>query len=245
MGRINDNIGLGLNMRRQSIGINKSISLGGIYSYKFLFGSGTLSMGLEFTGKSMIIDFTDPRLIATQGLELDPSIPREKISRSFVNLGYGLYFNTNKFYIGASVPRIIKSDLDFDNNGSISEEVRHLFVMGGIAFTINKSLSVTTQTLLKFAERAPFDIDLSFSATFDKKYIGGLSFRAGGAKGDIGESIDLLFAFNVSDQLMVGFSQDFSVSSLRSYNNGSVELVMTYAIGKKKDRVIVVNPRYF
>jgi type IX secretion system PorP/SprF family membrane protein len=245
MGRIGSRVGFGLNFRRQSIGISKSIGLGGIYAYKFLLGSGTLSMGLEFSVKNLSVDFTDPRLLATQGLNDDPAIPNARFNKTPINVGTGIYYNTNRFYIGASVPRIINSDLDFDNNNYVSEEVRHLFLMGGVAFQINRNLSLTTQSLVKLAEHSPFDLDLSVSATFNEKYTGGLSFRAGGGRGDIAESIDLLFAFQISDQIMLGFSQDFTLSALRAYDNGSLEMVLHYAIGKKKDRVIVVNPRYF
>ncbi len=244
--RIQDKIGLGFTLKNQQVGIFRHTTIGGIYSYKFLLGDGALlSMGVEFNARSFIADFSDPALVATQGLTTDPSIPQGKQSINIFNVGYGVYFSAKKFFMGASIPRLIKTDLDFDNNNVVTEEVRHLFLMAGTAFAVNRELDLHTQTLFKFSENAPFDFDLNVSVTLDKKYTGGLTYRAGGARGDIGESLDLIFGFKLNDKLMVGFSNDFTTSKLRSYTNGSIEIILQYDLGKKKDRVVVVNPRYF
>ena len=244
--RFSNKLGVGFNLRNNQIGIFRNLTYSGIYSYKFLFGEGTLlSMGIELSGRNIVSDFGNKNLLATQGLENDPSIPNEKITENLFNVGYGLYFSTNRFYIGASVPRLIKNSLDFDGNKTISEEERHLFVMTGTAFTVNRDLSIQTQALLKFAQNSPFDIDLNATATLNEKYTGGFTYRFGGANGDIGESIDLLFGFKVTEKWLIGFSNDFTLSKIRRFDNGSLELIMQYDLGKKKNRVVVVNPRYF
>ncbi len=241
-----DKIGLGFTLKSRQIGIFKDNTVSGIYSYKFLFGENNLlSMGVELSGRTRLSNFTDPSVFATEGITLDPSIPKDKLNQTSVNIGYGLYLSTNRFYIGASVPRLIKNDLDYDKNKFISEEVRHLFVMTGSAFPLKKDLVLSTQALLKFAEASPFDFDINASVTLEDKYTGGLTYRAGGAKTDIGESLDLLFSFQVTDKLLIGFSNDFTLSSLRKYDNGSIELIINYALGKKKNKVVVINPRYF
>lgn len=242
---IGKNVGIGFNLNRQSISINKAVTFSGIYAYKFLLGSGTLSMGLELSGRSLVVDFTDDRLMATQGIDLDPSIPREKQGKTSLNVGYGVYFHTSNFYFGASAPRLIKTDFDFDNNNFVSEEVRHLYLMGGASFVLNDQLELITQSMLKFAENSPWDADLSAMLSLDKKYNMGLNYRFGGAFGDVGESIALLLSFQLSDQLMIGVSQDFTLSKLRSFDNGSIELFAHYAFGRKKEKIVVINPRYF
>ncbi len=243
--RYKKKIGIGFNLRRRTIGVSRSVTFSGIYAYKFILNNGTLSMGLEASGRTRVMDFTDDRLIATQGIELDPSIPKDKISETYANLGFGIYYNTNNYFLGASVPRLAKSDLDFDNNDIASTEVRHLFIMGGGTFPIYKKLRLTLQSLLKFAENSPFDTDITTSLTLDEKYTAGIGYRLGGGQGDIGESIALLLSFKLSDQFMVGFSQDFTLSQIRKYDNGSFELIASYAFGKKRQKVVLLNPRYF
>ena len=64
------------------------------------------------------------------------------------------------------------------------------------------------------------------SATLDKNTR--VESRIGqGARGDVGESLDLIFGFKLNENLMIGFSNDFTTSSweaipmaaLRSYCN--------------------------
>ena len=243
--RIGERIGVGFNLRRQTIGITTNINYSGIYSYKFPLSNGTISMGLEFAGRNLRMDFTDSRLLAIDGLENDPSIPNQMINKNLFNVGYGIYFNTRNYYFGASVPRLIKADLDFDTNDVFSSEARHLFIMGGAAFPLKDDLSMTFQTMFRLAENSPFSTDMSMMFTLDEKYTGGLHYRFGGATGDVGESFALLFSFQVTHNLMVGFAQEFTLSKIRTYDNGSLEVIMHYALGKKKNRVVVINPRYF
>lgn len=243
--RYGEKVGVGFNLRRRSIGIHKEVTFSGIYAYKFNFSSGTLSMGLEASGRNRSSDFSDPRILASQGIELDPSIPSNKISKTFANLGFGIYFNNNNYFLGASVPRLAKGDIDFDDNPVVSTEVRHLLLMGGGTFRLNDKLRLTAQSLMKFAENSPFDTDLTTSLTLDEKYTFGLGYRLGGGTGDIGESVAVILSFNLTDNFMVGFSQDFTLSKIRSYDNGSFELVATYAFGKKRQKVVLLNPRYF
>lgn len=243
--RIGSRIGVGFNFRRQTIGITNTINYSGIYSYKFPLSDGTISMGLELSGRNLRMDFTDSRLLATDGLEIDPSIPNQIVNKNLFNVGYGLYFNTRSYYFGASVPRLIKADLDFDSNSVFSEEVRHLLLMGGVAFPIKEDLSMTFQTMFRLAENSPFSTDMSVMFSLNEKYTGGINYRFGGATGDVGESLALLFSFQVSHNFMVGFAQEFTLSKIKTYDNGSLEIVLHYAFGKKKNKVVVINPRYF
>ena len=243
--RFKDNVGVGFNLGRRSIGITKEVTFSGIYSYKFLFGSGTLSMALEPSIRSRVLDFTDDRLKASQGIENDPSIPNSKVSDIYANIGYGIYWNTEKYFLGASAPRLIKNDLDFDENDFNSTEVRHLMIMGGALFRINDGLDLSVQSLLKLAEQSPLDADLTTSLILNDRYTAGLGYRFGGSEGDVGESIALILSFQLTNQFMIGFSQDFTLSRIRSYDNGSFELVASYAFGKKQDKVVLLNPRYF
>jgi type IX secretion system PorP/SprF family membrane protein len=244
--RKNNKIGFGATIKKSEIGIFKHLNYSGIYSYKFLINdNSTLSMGIEMSGRNFVSDYANPDLVATQGVALDPSIPQTKVSQNLFNVGYGLYFSNKKYYLGASIPRLIKNSLDYDKNKFVSSEVRHLYVMGGTGFVLKNELELNTQFLMKFAQNTPFDIDINTNVVLDDKYTFGLTYRLGGANKDFGESIDLLFGFNITDDLMIGFSNDFTISKLRSYENGTIELLMQYTIGKKKQRVVVVNPRYF
>ena len=243
--RLGNRIGIGLNFERQSLGITEKLTYEMMYAYKFFLGEGTLSMGMNVSGRKFVQDYTDSRLFAIQDINLDPSIPRSIQSRNLINAGFGVYFNTNKFYLGASLPRMIRSDLDFDNNELFSNEVRHLFLMTGGTFIVSNDVRLTPQLMFRLAENSPWGADLNVSSTWKDKYSLGLTYRTGGTQGDLGESIDLIAGMQITDRLMLGFAYDITLSKIRTIDNGSLEMILSYNFIPSKIKTIVVNPRYF
>ncbi|MBK9736139.1 MAG: type IX secretion system membrane protein PorP/SprF [Saprospiraceae bacterium] len=243
--RLGKRIGIGFNLERQTIGITEKITYEAMYAYKFFLGEGTLSMGMNVSGRNYVQDFTDSRLFAIQGIVNDPSIPATLQSRNLFNAGFGIYFNTNNFYLGASLPRMIRSDLDFDNNDLFSTEVRHLLIMTGGTFIVNSNWRVTPQLLFKAAEHSPYGLDLNVSGTYKDKYSVGMTYRTGGSNGDLGESLDLIFGFQMSERLMLGFAYDITLSKIRAIDNGSLEVILSYNFIPKKIKTVIINPRYF
>jgi type IX secretion system PorP/SprF family membrane protein len=240
-----ENIGFGMVIDRQTIGIQESVSVGGMYAYKLIINDMTISAGLSGSFRRFSEDFTDPSLIAIQGLSSDPAIPQEIFNKNIINAGVGFYLKTNNFFLGASSPRLIKAQLEEDNNNFLSEEVRHFYLMGGMTFYINDKLTFTPQALVKLAENSPFDLDLNFGVTMDEKYTVGLNYRYGGNDGGLGESIDLMFNFQLNESLLFGIAQDFTLSDISNYESGSLEAFVRYAFIKKKPKTVMINPRYF
>ncbi|MBK8625736.1 MAG: type IX secretion system membrane protein PorP/SprF [Saprospiraceae bacterium] len=243
--RLGKRIGLGVNLERQTIGITEKITYEAMYAYKFFLGEGTLSMGMNVSGRNYIQDYTDNRLFAIQDITMDPAIPQTLQSRNLFNAGFGVYFNTNKFYFGASIPRMIKADIDFDNNNLFSTEVRHLFLMTGGTFIVNNDVRFTPQLMFRAAENTPWGLDLNGSFTWKDKYSAGMTYRTGGSRGDLGESIDLIVGMQLSDRMMIGFAYDVTLSRIRVIDNGSLEFILGYNFIPRKIKTIVINPRYF
>jgi type IX secretion system PorP/SprF family membrane protein len=243
--RIANRIGIGFNIERQSLGITEKLTYEMMYAYKFFLGEGTLSMGMNVSGRKFVQDYTDSRLFAIQDIQLDPSIPATQQTRNLLNAGFGVYFNTNKFYLGASLPRMIRTDLDFDANNLFSTEVRHLLLMTGGTFILNNDVRLTPQLMFRMAEFSPWNLDLNVSSTWKDKYSLGLTYRTGGNTGDLGESIDAIAGLQISERMMLGVAYDIPMSKLRTIDTGSLEVIMSYNLIPRKIKTIIVNPRYF
>lgn len=243
--RLGPRVGVGFHVERQSIGITEKVTYEGMYAYKFFLGPGTLSMGINVSGRNYVLDYTDPRLFGVQDIRLDPSIPQTRESRQLFNAGFGLYFNTNTFFIGGSIPRMIRGDLDFDDNQLFSTEVRHLMIMTGGTFRLDKDWRLTPQFLFRAAENTPFSLDFNFSGTWKETYTMGLTYRTGGAQQDWGESLDLIFGFQISERMLMGFAYDITLAKIRNSSAGSIELMLNYVLVPRKRKTVVINPRYF
>lgn len=243
--RIAKRVGLGVNVERQALGITEKLTYEAMYAYKFLLGQGTLSMGMNVSGRKYIQNFADPSLYAVQGVENDPSIPATMQTRNVFNAGFGLYYSTNRFFLGAAIPRMIRSDLDFDTNNTYSSEVRHLLVMTGATFDLNQEVRITPQMLFRAAENAPWGVDLNCSLTWKDMYSLGTTYRTGGTRGDLGESLDLLASVQLSERILIGFAYDLTLSKIRAIDNGSLEVVLNYNFIRRKIKTVIINPRYF
>jgi len=241
----NNKLGLGFNVINHSIGFNERLTLEGLYSYRINLGVGTLSLGLQGSVRRYDLDFTDPRLVATQSIELDPTINFDNFSKSIFNFGFGVYYSSNLFYFGAAIPRLGEANLSFDENVGFSEEARHAYLMGGGAFVLSPKWTVRPQLLYKYAIDTPYDIDANLGVTYEEKYTAAMTLRSGGNEGSLMESIDLILAYQYSPQLMFGFAYDYTLSDISRYSNGSIEIMANYRFTVRRNKEEIINPRYF
>ncbi len=240
-------IGLGMNIARQTISIYENITLDMSYAYRFPLGRGYLGLGVQGSLRSLSADFTDPRLRATQPLNLDPGIPASQQQKYLFNVGSGFYYEGEHFYLGFSVPRILENNIDFNtpNDLQISKEIPHAFLMGGASFTLNDQMSLQPQILLKYVNNAPLDADINLSLNILNKYLAGLTYRLGGSSvTGFGESLDIILAAQLSAKLLFSVSYDLTLSGLKDFSTGSVEAMLRYSFGQNEAQEYV-NPRFF
>lgn len=243
---LNQRVGIGANLTRHTIGISQKLTLDAVYSYRIRLATGTLGLGVQASVRYFNNNFADSRLVSTVPIALDNSIPTTARSKYVPNFGAGAYFSNERFYVGASIPRLVGNNIDFNETGTIlSSEKLHGYLMTGYLFDINDNVSFKPQALLKFAANSPFDADVNASFIFNKKYIAGLTYRLGGSSTSAaGESLDLMVGAQISNHIFFGLSYDVTLSEIKDYSNGSIEGVVRYCIGKSEGEDIV-NPRFF
>ena len=142
------NLGFGFQVQRSTIGIQEKLD--GIikYAYKLRLKNLDVGLGLQGSVRRFTNDFTDPGLLAIDGFEMDPSIERIRYSNNILNLGLGGLIQARSFYLSVSLPRIIKSDLDFETEGIKTREVRHAYLMFGSEFIFSSGLDIQTPDIV-------------------------------------------------------------------------------------------------
>jgi type IX secretion system PorP/SprF family membrane protein len=242
---MNQRIGVGANLYRHTIGITNLYNLDAAYAYRVRMGQGMLGVGVQASIRSIEHDFQ--RTTSTQPKAEDPSIPPGQEDKFLFNFGTGLYFNSERFYLGLSVPRLLENNIDFATNDVfISREAQHFYLMGGLIIPINETLKLQPQALFKYVGKAPIDLDGNVNLIIQDRYIVGMTYRLGGnKKSNFGESIDLLLAAQLTNHIMFGFSYDYTLSDIKDYDNGSVEASLHFCFGKSQPGKEYVNPRFF
>ncbi len=241
---MNKRVGIGMNLAYDDIGFTRRINASLAYSYRIKMGQGALAIGVQGTLETLRVDWdeADPTQL------FDNSIPVGSPNKFAPNFGAGLYYDSDRFYVGLSVPHILDTDIDFASSaataGIISREERHYYLMGGVVVDLGQKVRMKPAVLLKYVQDAPFDADVNLSFLFYDRVWLGATYRLGGStqKG-FGESIDAVLQLYLTQQLKLGVAYDFTLSELSDYSDGTFEVSLDYCFKYKKAKLI--NPRFF
>lgn len=242
---VGQRVGIGGNLYRTTIGISEQMSAEFAYSYRIRLGQGMLGIGALASVRLLRNNYN--KVDSTQPINGDAAIPQGRQSKFLPNFGVGAYYTTEKFYFGFSVPRLLTNNIDLaEEELVISKEVSHIYAMGGFILPINEQLKLQPQVLLKLAPNSPFDADVNANLWILNKFMIGASYRLGGSTiNSFGESIDVLIAARLTDQILFGAAYDVTLSELKNHNSGSIEVALRYCFGKGSGEQEYTNPRFF
>jgi type IX secretion system PorP/SprF family membrane protein len=189
-------------------------------------------------------DFTNPDLYIADGSLGDPSINNTATKRyNQGNVGAGLYFNYKNFYVGASVPNLYQNKLASTFNSAVQE--KHFYgMLGGVA-RLSSKLDLKPSMMVRFVKNSPVSFDANASIMYNKRVTLGASYRTDSQIQS--ESLDALAFFQVNTKLGIGLAYDFTLSKLQKYNNGSLEAMIRYDLGRSNEAAkdVFDNPRFF
>lgn len=230
---IRENIGMGLSVVNDQIGPTNQTMIFGDYSYTIRTSKSTkLAFGLK-AGVNIIKSGLTSLNIIEQN---DQSFASDINYKPLPNFGFGLYYHADRWFVGLSVPKILQNKIESSVEYSKQSEQRHYFLIAGYVFDLNNHVKFKPSTLIKATIGAPLSIDMNASFLFRDKLWLGAGYR-------YGDAFNAMLQLQISDQFKAGYSFDYSVSNLSSYNSGSHEIILSYTFNFKKDKIL--SPRYF
>ncbi len=106
-----------------------------------------------------------------------------------------------------------------NESNELSVEKLHYYLIAGGIVKITDQVKLKPSSLLKITQAAPIEADFTTSFLFKNKFLLGIMYRTGDALG-------ALAGMNVTEQLYLGYSFDWSfVNTTSKYNDGSHEIV--------------------
>lgn len=223
-------IGVGITYVNDNVGPLKQNLFYGDVSYSLRFrNKSKLAFGIK--GGMNLINIGSASLNTTT--EGDPNLLNNVRNLVNPNFGFGVYYHTPKWFIGASSPKLLQKSYD---GSKTNLEKRHYFAHVGVVIRMNADWKLRPIAQVKLTEGAPLSLDISAAGIYrDKFYIGGL-YRLDAAVGAFAQ-------FQVSNQFKVGFATDFGTQKIRNYNYGTFEIMLSYDFVFKNSGVR--SPRYF
>ena len=228
----NSNIGVGFTFVNDQIGptVNNTISLD--FSYTIQISKiYKLSMGVKGTADLFSFEID----------KLNPQTPSDFTLQSLhnnfsPNLGAGIYFHSNKSYIGLSIPNFFQTKRFNDYDYAIYKERTNLYLIGGHVFNMTTNIKFKPAFLIKTIEGAPLQLDLSGNFLINNQFMLGSAWRWNAAG-------SFMVGFQVTDGLYVGYGYDLDTTKLAYYNSGSHEVFLRFELHKRLNRI--VSPRFF
>ena len=219
----NEHIGIGLSVLNDKIGISNNTSILVDYAYIMkLSEKSKLSLGLS--GGINIFSANLSTLLLDQ--QADPNFQNNISNHITPNVGFGVYYSRERFYVGLSAPNLIQNNYTSTNEGTtntlIGKEQRHYFLIAGALFNLSDNLAFKPTTLIKATSAAPIQADITTTFVIMKRFSLGAMFRSGDAVGG-------LVGLDVTEQFHIGYSYDWSYGLMTSkYNQGSHEVLLRY-----------------
>jgi type IX secretion system PorP/SprF family membrane protein len=196
-------MGVGMIILRDNSGINSNTEIYGTYAYRLDLDQKYLSFGLQ----AGLISFK------ANNSELNPFDPNDPAFNEVQNVtkpsfGAGLILNSERYFIGISVPRMLKAKATFSDLETQLYS-QHFYAMGAYIFYVNEHIRLKPSVLLKGVKGSPLSTDVNFALNFDEKFTAGAFTRNLNAYGlmaqiKFGGSYRFGYAFEVPSGNSVG-----------------------------------------
>lgn len=228
----NSNIGLGVSLVNDKIGPTNENQFSVDLSYTIpTSDTWKLSFGIKGTADFFNLDLNklNPE---TAG---DPQF--QNLNNDFSpNIGAGLYWHSNKAYIGLSVPNFIQTNRYDDNDVAIYKDKINYYLIAGYVFDFSQEIKFKPAVLTKMVEGAPLQVDASANFLFFEKLTLGVAYRWDAA-------VSAMAGFQITDGLYIGYGYDNETTNLKNYNSGSHEIFLRFELFKNNSKM--TTPRFF
>jgi len=222
--------GLGLSVFSDQEAAYNNTNINLSYAYQAELGGGQLGIGLSFGMYQSGLD----------GSQLNPSqsgdntIPTSEVTGSAIDLGAGIYFNTQDVYFGLSSLHLTEPSIDV-SDGSIKQLKQHYFLIAGSYHELSSSLSLNPSIYLK-SDGSSSQLDINTNVIYNDKIWGGLSYR-------LDDGVVVLAGLELMKDLRLGLAYDIVTSEI---NKNSFEVMLGYNFDIKVDTQIkrYKNPRF-
>lgn len=238
-----EKIGVGIVASNDRLGRLGVSNLSGYFSYRIKVHSrGTLAFGITGGGSFYSTDFNNIRLSEDPSASAsDPAFQQYASVQPLV--GGGVYYSTDRFYVGFSAPNLLSYNLvRATETESSAKKFQHVFLMAGYVFPLTEVLTLKPSGLVKWVMGAPTQMDLNAQLWFYDKMSAGLSARTDGG-GRYLSSLSILLELQATENIRIGYAYDFPFNNTRRLSYNTHEIMIRYEMGFRNKKMI--SPRYF
>lgn len=225
-------LGVGLKLVDDKISVSRTTGAQGSMSYHIDGDNSRLSFGLQVGALNYKANMADLNVTHAG----DPIFAQD-VNTLVANFGTGIFYNTDKFYAGVSVPNIVRTHLRETNIALDSYDVKqspHFYINAGMLFTLNDNFVLKPSFLLRGVKGIPLNYDINANVFFRELVSMGISYRSHSA-------VVGLMDVRVIPELRLGYAYDYNVGRLSAFAKGTHEIILRYHIPIDRD---ILMPSY-
>ena len=198
------------------------------YSYILKLNSNSkLSMALSGIINQYSYDGSE-----IENIDPDPALSMN-VSQLAPDMSFGLVYSLkDKLLIGLGINQLIQSKLGkFDEFNNLytgnNRLIRHYHLSAMYTMAINDNIQLDPYLLLRSTFISAPQFELGVKSTFNQLFFVGANYRHQ-------ESVIALLGVNYKNAILA-YSYDYPLSDIRSYSNGSHEILLAYQFNKPKE----------
>lgn len=222
----------GLNVSYDLIGVNHATHVSGQYAYRAYFQNDN---ALIF-GVSLGMDQRVNDLPSAQLTDLDDPAFAQLYSKVQFNAGFGMYYFSPKFYIGASIPQLFQS-IEKSEESGFNPPLWHYYMTTGFFLEAGENYRLNPNIQVKAAFNTPIQADLILRNTFMGFWSLNVGYRTENsliAGGD----------FLVGGRFRMGYAMNYDLGKLSSARGTSHELYVGVGLPYHSDREEFAQRKY-
>ncbi len=225
--------GLGFHAENNSIGIYETTNIMGSYAYRVEVKDATLSLGLGFGVAVYAVNWNNLQSIDRN----DQLLTNNSSSAVMPVFNFGTYYYTKKYYIGISIPSLLRYAEDDDGGFKAKNDMAaySYLVNGGLDIDLSRDIILRPSLSAAFNVKYPTRIYMNSMLGFKEKVWVGLGYRSQ-------NTVIGLFQCQLNYQLRLAYAYDFANGELGKYLNGSHEIGLNYIFRYSRK---VMSPRSF
>ncbi len=198
---------------------------GGLVSYTFhkkISRNYKLSMGSGIGIKQFRIRNSD--FITVQSQE-DGLIDNLEFNKLLPDANFGLFLYSKTFFAGFTADQLLQNKLSVmkggESIGSNSKLRSHYFITAGVKFELTRKLAFFPSTMFEYVYGSPLQFDFNARLLYTDNLWFAVAYRHL-------DAISIVAEYVIDDKLEIGYAYDYTISGLRSYQNGTHEIILGY-----------------
>lgn len=237
--------GIGATFMYERIGVSNNGNFSLNYSYHLPVAKGRLGLGIRPGVYYQSLDFTKLRAVDPD----DPTLQGGNETQMKPDLGLGLWYRAENWYLGVAADHMIASEFDFgtvdtdSSTGLRNQLVPHYTITGGYTFEVTYEIKVTPSFIYQTSEFEQGVWQLGAVGVYNDRIWGGLTYRQGG---------DLTFlvgmGFLEDNVLKTGIGLDYGLQGDRNeaLSAVSAEVIVSYTlpVAAPGAKPVIRTPRF-